>query len=107
MNDVLYLYQTTYTKDKYGQDVPTNTKAEVFCDVHSISRQEFFNAGRNGLNPQYVFSIFKGEYAGERVVEYNGQTYSVYRTYETDSDYIELYVERKGGTNGQRAESND
>ena len=105
MNDVLKLLSTTYTKDKYGQAVATHTQKEVFCERQSISRNEFFNAGRNGLNPQFVFTIFKGEYTGETVLEYNGLTYSVYRTYETDSDYIELYVERKGGTNGKESNS--
>ena len=42
---------------------------------------------------------------GETIVEYDGQTYSVYRSYETDDDYIELYVERKGGTNGKESNS--
>ena len=44
--------------------------------------------------------MFFGDYSGESVVEYNGGTYSVYRTYLRKTDIIELYVERKGGTNG-------
>lgn len=103
MDDTLFLIATTYEKNKYGQDVPVNTKKEVFCKVGSISRNEFFNAGRNGLNPQYVFTVFKGEYEGEWLCEYHGLTYSIYRTYETDDDYIELYVERKGGSNGEES----
>ena len=103
MDDVLKLLSTTYEKDKYGQDIPTRIEKEVFCQRQSISRNEFFNAGRNGLNPQYVFTIFKGEYEGETVCEYNGLTYAIYRTYATDDDYIELYVERKGGTNGEKS----
>lgn len=105
MNDTLFLLSTTYTKDKYGQSIPTNVKVEVFCDKQSVSRSEFHNAGRNGLNPQFVFTVFKGDYNGEAVCEYDGLTYSIYRTYETDSDYIELYVERKGGTNGEESNS--
>ena len=93
MDDTLFLLQTTYEKDKYGQDIPLNTEREVFCKVGSVSRSEFFNAGRNGLNPQFTFTVFKGEY--------QGQSYAIYRTYMTDDDYIELYVERKGGTNGE------
>lgn len=103
MDDTLFLISTTYTKNKYGQDIPTNTEKEIFCDRKSIGRNEFFNAGRNGLNPQYVFTVFKGDYSGESLCKYNGLTYSIYRTYETDDDYIELYVERKGGTNGEES----
>ena len=105
MNDTLYLLTKTYTNNKYGVPVATNVKNEVFCERHSISRNEFFNAGRNGLNPEFVFTIFKGDYQGELVCEYDGLTYAIYRTYETDDDYIELYVQRKGGTNGE--EGND
>ena len=104
MNDVLKLFTTTYTKDKYGVDIPTNTEREIFCNVQSVTRAEFFEAGRNGLNPDYVFTVFKGDYQNERTLEYNGLTYGVYRTYMTDDDYIELYVERKGGTNGEESD---
>lgn len=105
MNDTLYLLSTTYENNKYGVPVAQTKKNEVFCDRQSISRSEFFNAGRNGLNPQFVFTVFKGEYQGETICEYDGNTYSIYRTYETDDDYIELYVERKGGTNGQESDN--
>ena len=104
MNDVLVLFETTYTANKYGVDVPTNTRKEVFCDCQSVSRSEFFNAGRNGLNPQFVFTVFAGDYNNETMCEYRGETYGIYRTYLTDDDYIELYVERKGGTNGQESD---
>lgn len=103
MNDVLKLYTTTYEKNKYGVSVPVYTAREVFCDVRSVTRAEFFEAGRNGLNPQFVFIVFKDDYEHETVCEYNGETYAIYRTYMTDGDYIELYVERKGGTNGEES----
>lgn len=103
-DDVLYLFTTTYAKNSYGVPVPTNTKQEVFCELLSITRQEFFNAGLNGFKPSYAFRMFAGDYEGQSIVEYRGQTYSVYRTY-LDGDYIELYVELKGGTNGQEGDS--
>ena len=105
MDDTLILFTTTYEKDKYGQQVPVNIEKEVFCKRASVGRNDFYNAGRNGLNPQFVFTIFKGEYEGESMCKYNGLTYYIYRTYETDDDYIELYVERKGGTNGEKSDS--
>lgn len=107
MNDVLTLISNVWTKNKYGVDVPAEepTRTEVFCECKSITRNEFFDAGRNGLNPQFVFTMFAGDYNGESLVEYNGKSYSVYRTYKTDDDYIELYVERKGGTNGAQSNS--
>ena len=99
-SDVIYLIGTTQTQDDNGVWRPTTTRRKVFASRGSITRAEFFEAGRNGLNPQHVFNVFFGNYQGEEVVEYNGKTYSVYRTYQAGTDDLELYVERKGGTNG-------
>lgn len=77
----------------------------VFCNVNSVSRNEFFEAGRNGLNPEFVFTMFFGDYEGEHTLIYNGLAYAVYRTYHGRNDTIELYVQRKGGTNGKESYS--
>lgn len=99
MDHVIKLVATTTVKDEYGVDRTVKTARDVFCKVRSASRAEFFDGGRNGLNPEYSFVMFAADYQGESIVEYEGKTYSVYRTYRTDADYIEIYVERKGGTN--------
>lgn len=71
---------------------------EVFCDVKSITRTEWADAGRNGIeHPAYVFVINRNEYNSEKVVEYKGQFYGVYRTYEGRNESLELYCEAKGG----------
>ena len=101
MDDVLYLYSTTYEPNAAGVDIPKNTRKQAIIQRNSTTRSEFAAVGRNGLNPEYFFTINKIEYSGERICEHDGLTYSIYRTYEVDEDYIELYVERKGGTNGE------
>ena len=74
------------------------TSQEVFCDVRSITRTEWFEAGRNGIeHPEFLFVMYRDEYDGQKVVEYRGQRYGVYRTYVAKNDRIELYVEAKGG----------
>ena len=98
---VIKLIGTTKTQDEYGVWRSENTYTEVYAQVDSVTRAEFFEAGRNGLNPEFRFSMFAGDYAGETMVEYNGMTYAIYRTYFGRNDTVELYVERKGGTNGQ------
>lgn len=71
---------------------------EVFCDVRSITRTEWFEAGRNGIeHPAFIFIINRNEYSGEPIVEYNGQWYGVYRTYAAKNEDLELYCEAKGG----------
>lgn len=101
-DDVIKLYTINRTQDAYGRWMEGNpTVKEVFARVKSISRSEFFDAGRQGLNPDLRFDIFTGDYNGETIIEYNGKTYAVYRTYE-NGDYMELYVERKGGADGKQ-----
>ena len=97
---VITLITESYAKDDSGVPRKKETAAVVFARKKSVSRTEFFDGGRNGLNPEYEFDVFRGDYNGQRVIEFEGKRYGVYRTYEPDdSDYIELYCERKGGTN--------
>ena len=97
-DDVLELVSTTMEQNAYGVWVKTETSRQVFCRVSSVSQTEFFEAGRNGLNPEWRFVVFGADYGDEETVIYNNKRYGVYRTYR-DGDFIELYVERKGGTN--------
>lgn len=99
-SSVITLLSDVQTQNAFGVWVPTRTRRDVFCQVDSVTRAEFFEGGRNGLNPEYRITMFFGDYNGETVLEYEGKTYSVYRTYHARTDEIELYVERKGGTNG-------
>lgn len=87
-------------RDENGKPIKLGGEREVFAHVDSVNASEFFEGGRNGLNPEFRFSMFSHDYNGERIVKYNNLFYSVYRTYISKTDVIELYVERKGGTNG-------
>lgn len=100
----IQLLATTKAKNAYGVWEETPTSRTVFAQVDSVTRAEFFDGGRNGLNPEYRFTLFFGDYEGERIVEYDGATYGVYRTFHARTDIIELYAERKGGTNGKSAD---
>ena len=94
--DEITLIAENITVDELGIASKTYTRTDTLCEVNSVTRQEFFEAGRNGLNPEYEMTVFFGDYNGERIIEYNGEQYGVYRTYRA-GDYMELYVERKGG----------
>lgn len=103
MDTVINLISIEQTQDDYGVPRKTEVPREVFCQAYSVTRQEFFEGGRNGLNPSMVFKMFAPDYHGESIVEYNGQRYGVYRTYFVPGeDYMEIYVERKGGLNESR-----
>lgn len=106
MDDVLILLgETERTQDEYGVWQEKTERRQVYCKVGSVTRAEFFQAGRNGLNPEFVVTVFAGDYQGERVCVYRDKSYSIYRTYHAPgTDYMELYIERKGGTNGKHTD---
>lgn len=106
MDDVLTLLKVTTEKGTRGVLHKSIASRDVFCKRRSVSRNEFFDGGRNGLNPEFVFDVFHGDYDGETLCRYDGKSYAIYRTYRTESDYIELYAQREGGANGI-TESND
>lgn len=98
MDAVLDLVAITQTVDAQGVDRDAERSRRIYCRVDSITRQEFFEAGRAGLNPEWRFTVFAGDYKGERTLSYEGQRYGIYRTYRVPgTDYMELYAERKGG----------
>ena len=98
---VLTLIKPVMVTDAYGiPQESTPQRRTVMARVESVTRSEFFDAGRNGLNPEYKFTMFLYDYEDEKIVEYNGKQYSVYRTYMGRDDTLELYVEQRGETNG-------
>lgn len=102
MDDILYLVSQKQVRDATGIYKAVTENTMVYCKVASVSRSEFFEGGRNGLNPEYQFTVFAGDYHGESVCRYRDKSYAIYRTYIVPgTDYIELYAQREGGTNGK------
>ena len=100
-SEVITLLTPVKQQDDYGVWRETETGHDVFCQVDSVTRSEFFEGGRSGLNPEFRMTMFFGDYNDEKTLIYKGKAYSVYRTYIAKNDTIELYVERKGGSNGK------
>ena len=94
---VLTLVGIAYTQDAIGQQVPEETRRDVFCNVSSVSGTERLDAGRNGIKLEWRVTMFSPEYSGEEIVELEGVRYGVYRTYLGKNETIELYLERKAG----------
>lgn len=95
----IYLITATYSRDDYGREVETETKRQVFANLSSITRSEWFEGHQNNLNPDHLFTVFHADYQGEATLEWEGKRYGIYRTYRT-GDYVELYAEGKDGLNG-------
>lgn len=101
VDDVLVLIAQTQEQDAAGVIHEATERREILCQVGSITRSEFYNAGRSGLNPEFELTVFGADYEGEEVAEFRGKPYAIYRAYAVPgTDYIELYLSRKGGTNG-------
>lgn len=89
------------TENPYAGGVglePTETKRTVYCTVKSIGMQEAYQAMGIGLNPELkVVLAHDFEYGGERLCELMGQRYRILRTYITETDGIELTLQREAG----------
>ena len=91
------LLKTTYTQDDLGEWVETSEEVNVFAYVSSVTMSEFYQAGLQGMKPEYRFLIWQTEYSGEELLKYDDNIYSIYRTYLRDDGRIELYVTLKKG----------
>ena len=79
--------------DSIGQVTTTETTSKLIAEVRSVSQSEYMNGKQSGLTPSYVFRVSMFGYAGQKILLYKGARYSVYRTYEADDNYVELYTE--------------
>lgn len=93
------LVSVSYQKDVYGIDQKVETTKSVYGYFGSVTASEIFEGGRNGLNPELRFVMTDLDYDGQTVLVRGNDRYSVYRTYRPGNGTIELYMQRKGGTN--------
>lgn len=94
---IIYLITENSFQDEEGVFRTSEVKKKVYANVSSVSQSEWFEGGRNGLNPQIRASMFFYDYHDEEIVEIDKKRYTVYRTYFKDNDKIELYLEYKKG----------
>lgn len=90
-DDVIYLI----SEDPAAHGVfnkPTETKKMCYCRINSVTRNEFYKAKENGIEPIYAFVISEyADYNGEKIVEFRDKRYRVIRSYVTDHA-VELTV---------------
>lgn len=79
-------------------DTITETERIVYCSVKSVGMNEAYQAQAIGLNPECKLVLAHDfEYGNERKCEFNGVLYKIIRTYRTETDGIELTIERMEG----------
>ena len=92
--DVIQLVKETRSAHGVHETVTEQTR-QVFCEVRSVTRAEYYSALNAGIQPELVFWLSLAEdYEDERIVKYNGKNYTVTRTYMTDDGGIEITVQR-------------
>lgn len=96
-SELVTLVSETWTTNSLNVPVKTETPRDVFANVSSVTQTEWFNGARQGLNPELRFTMFRFDYADEKIIEYNDNRYTIYRTYIGRDDTIELYAQRKQG----------
>ena len=94
MNERIVLISTSTSGNGIKLKV-TENRNEVFCNKESISQKEYFESNAAGLKAELKIKLWRQDYKGEQIAEYNGQRYKIYRTYE-QFDMIELYLANEG-----------
>ncbi|MDY4128695.1 phage head closure protein [Peptostreptococcus porci] len=86
-----------YIMDDEFNELAIEDKVEVFCNVKSVNRIDFYNAGNVGLKPSLIITMHNFEYNGEKQIIFDGNKFEVLKTYMS-GDLIELMVGDKIGT---------
>lgn len=84
------LISTTFSDDAY--QTPREETRVVYAEKMPNNATEFHAALASGYELQHTFKIHEYEYAGEKAVLFDGQTYDVYRSYQINDDWRELYL---------------
>ena len=100
IDGVITLVSKEHTKNEDKAIVETESTREVFCEVQSVGRSDFYSAAQAGMALEFVFITNPINYAGEQELEYEGERYAVTRTYHASQDRLEIYAGVKVGLNG-------
>ncbi|MBP5311744.1 MAG: phage head-tail adapter protein [Clostridia bacterium] len=99
----LISYISTGT-DEMAQPIKTRIETPILAIDVPVSRSDYYQAGQNGILPEFEFLINPAEYNGEEEAEIedrNGNPISlkIYRTYDRNPDQLEIYCHRASGLN--------
>ena len=97
MDNIAMLCKEIIGINSIGQEVKRLEQRQVFCKSRSLTRSEFYSASQAGLNPDIVITLSnRADYENEKIVIFEGEEYTVTRTYWTsDADEIELTLTRR------------
>lgn len=82
-------------KDKLKQNITEEVKTVLLCRKKSITRSEFYQANQAGIRPSLVVDIHSFEYDNQELAEFEGERYSILKTYLVDLETLELTMTEK------------
>lgn len=93
------LISVTYTGTGLGRMERTEIATDIFCQVGSADRREYFAAYDSGLRPEFRVTTDPVNYSGQTIIELDTAEGTVrcdiYRTYRKSADALELWCVRK------------
>lgn len=98
-DEIISLIAEEKSADKYGDITVIQTSRNVFADLKSITRSEFYQAQAAGMKPEVKFVLADYlDYRNEEIVRYQPfggveEDYSVIRTYR-NGNQLELICKR-------------
>jgi SPP1 family predicted phage head-tail adaptor len=94
LDDVCYLVSIITEKDALGQTViKEKKKFMVFCQKLSVTRAEFNAANQAGHKPNFLIVTDADAYDYQQLLEYQGNEYSIYKSFFRYDNLVELYCE--------------
>ncbi len=93
--DICYLGIEGEVENAIGEMVETVTFDDyAFCDKQSIRMAEFYQAATTDYKPTLTLKLKQADYSGQRYVQFEGDVFTVIRTYAPSTEDIELVLER-------------
>lgn len=89
----LTLISQTIAKDAH--QTVTLHETPVYAEKKPLYSGEFHNAKARGKDLQHIMLIHAYEYSGQSRARFDGQEYEIYRHYQPNSDWVELYLSTK------------
>ena len=86
----------TETRSAHGvHEAITESVRDVYAEIRSVSRSEYYTALNAGVQPSIVFKLaLDADYQDEKFLRFQGKRYRVVRTYLTNDGGIEITAER-------------
>lgn len=88
--DTVTLEAVTHDMDEEGYPKETVTETEVFADIQSVRRSEFYAAKQIGITLEIAVKLRAADYDGQERLVWNGKRYAVERAYTEAREMYEL-----------------